>query len=396
MKRESNMLPVMWNKRSDKCQMSISTFTKERTSEHHMMITPRGINNFYEQYQVLKEALLSFILERGKKNCHLVFQRIFFSDITNQSEIITDVDMLKDNGIESTISWVQQPPLNHVKCTLYAYLIETEEEMVIDHSNAPHHTEIHKGAYSHLWSGKLVSQDNGSSYQQTENIFAEYHKLLEGKGYHFSDMCHRTWLYVRDVDTNYQGVVEARNDYFDTVGLIPSNHFVTSTGIEGRDLDVKKNVLMDAYAVKGLSKDQVRYIQALTHLNPTHEYGVRFERGTAIEFGDRKHIYISGTASIDNKGEIVHPNHIVLQADRAMENISALLKEEEASPNNIMQMIIYLRDVADYSIIETYYNERYPNTPKVIVLAPVCRPGWLIEIECIAIKSMNNPTFANF
>ncbi|MDC1106340.1 Rid family hydrolase [Prolixibacteraceae bacterium] len=396
MKRESNMLPVMWNKTSDKCQMSISTFTKERTSEHHIMITPRGIHNFYEQYQTLKEALLSFILERGKRSCHLIFQRIFFSDITNQSDIITDVDMLKDNGIESTISCVQQAPLNHVKCTLYAYLIETEEQCDIDHSNAPYHTEIHKGNYSHLWSGRLVAKNNGSSYQQTENIFGDYHHFLTSKGYHFEEMCHRTWLYVRDVDTNYHGVVEARNDYFDTVGLVPSNHFVTSTGIEGRDRDVKKNVLMDAYAVKGLKKEQVRYIKALTHLNPTHEYGVRFERGTAIEFGDRKHIYISGTASIDNKGEIVHSNHILLQADRAMENISALLDEEDATTENIMQMIIYLRDVADYSIIETYYNERYPNTPKVIVLAPVCRPGWLIEIECIAIKSIHNPDFANF
>ncbi|QZE14060.1 hypothetical protein K4L44_16255 [Halosquirtibacter laminarini] len=396
MKRESNMLPVMWNKSGKKCDMSISTFTKERTSEHHIMITPRGINNFYEQYQVLKEALLSFILERGKKNCHLIFQRIFFSDITNQSEIISEVDMLKDNGIESTISWIQQPPLNHVKCTLYAYLIETEDFIKIDHTLTPKHIELEKGSYSHLWSGRLISSESGDSYAQTEEIFHHYDLLLKEKAYDFAEMCHRTWLYVRDVDTNYQGVVEARNAYFDTIGLIPSNHFVTSTGIEGRDLDVKKNVVMDAYAVKGLQKEQVRYISALSHLNPTHEYGVRFERGTAIDFGDRRHIYISGTASIDNKGEIVHPNHIILQADRAMENISALLKEEEANTDNIMQMIIYLRDVADYEIIEKYYNERYPNTPKVIVLAPVCRPGWLIEIECIAIKSVNIPAYPNF
>lgn len=396
MENMNNIQPIMWSNKSDKYEMNISTFTKEKTSEHHIMIAPQGISNFYEQYQTLKEALLSFILERGKEQCKLIFQRVFFSDITNQSEIISEVDMLKDNEIESTIAWVQQPPLNHTKCTLYAYLIESEEEMKVDTSKAPHHLKIEKAGYTHIWSGKLTSDKNGSSYDQTENIFAEYHRFLESEGFQFAEMCHRTWLYVRDVDTNYQGVVEGRNDYFDTIGLVPSNHFVTSTGIEGRDLDVKKNVLMDAYAVKGLEKSQIKYIHALSHLNPTHEYGVRFERGTAIDFGDRRHIYISGTASIDNKGQIVHPNQIILQADRAMENIRALLKEVEATPKNIMQMIIYLRDVADYSIVERYYNEQYPNTPKVIVLAPVCRPGWLIEIECIAIKSIHNPMFKNF
>ena len=34
-------------------------------------------------------------------------------------------------------------------------------------------------------------------------------------------------------------------------------------------------------------------------VNRTYEYGVTFERGTAVTYGDRRHVFIAGTASID-------------------------------------------------------------------------------------------------
>ena len=68
---------------------------------------------------------------------------------------------------------------------------------------------------------------------------------------------------------------------------------------------------MDSYAVDGLEPGQIQFLYAPTHLNPTYEYGVTFERGTAVTYGDRKQVFISGTASIDNRGEIVYPGDIV-------------------------------------------------------------------------------------
>ena len=59
-------------------------------------------------------------------------------------------------------------------------------------------------------------------------------------------------------------------------------------------------------------------------------------------------------------------------------------------------MIIYLRDVADYDLVKSLYEERFPDKPYVIVHAPVCRPGWLVEMECMAIKQINNPELPNF
>jgi enamine deaminase RidA (YjgF/YER057c/UK114 family) len=64
--------------------------------------------------------------------------------------------------------------------------------------------------------------------------------------------------------------------------------------------------------------------------------------------------------------------------------------------DDIAQMIVYLRDVADYSLVKSMYDERFPDTPKVIVLAPVCRPAWLIEMECISIKDYHSSKYKNF
>jgi enamine deaminase RidA (YjgF/YER057c/UK114 family) len=126
------------------------------------------------------------------------------------------------------------------------------------------------------------------------------------------------------------------------------------------------------------------------------EYGVTFERAVAIQYGDRKHVFISGTASINNKGQIVHPMDVIKQAGRMFENILTLLHEAEATAEDIAQMIVYIRDIADYQTINNHINKSYPQIPAVIVLASVCRPGWLIEAECMAITATNDSRFADF
>jgi enamine deaminase RidA (YjgF/YER057c/UK114 family) len=137
-------------------------------------------------------------------------------------------------------------------------------------------------------------------------------------------------------------------------------------------------------------------LKAPTHLNPTHEYGVAFERGTVVHYGDRDHIFISGTASIDNLGQIVNTGDIAGQTERAFENVGALLTEAGAAISDLSHLIVYVRDLADSPLIEQYIEHHYPFIPRVIVQAPVCRPGWLIEIEGIAIKATNNPKYNNY
>lgn len=44
--------------------------------------------------------------------------------------------------------------------------------------------------------------------------------------------------------------------------------------------------------------------------------------------------------------------------------------------------VVYLRDISDYAKVDAYMQARFPDTPRIILEARVCRPGWLIEMEC--------------
>ena len=53
--------------------------------------------------------------------------------------------------------------------------------------------------------------------------------------------------------------------------------------------------------------------------------------------------------------------------------------------------------LADKNVaVKSLFDERFPNIPTVITLAPVCRPTWLVEMECIAVKESQNERFRKF
>ena len=115
-----------------------------------------------------------------------------------------------------------------------------------------------------------------------------------------------------------------------------------------------------------------------------------------MDYGDRRQVFISGTASINHRGEVVYPGDIRKQTERMWENVETLLKEAEMSFDDIGQMLVYLRDAADYAVVREMFDQRFPEMPKVILLAPVCRPGWLIEMECMGTKMMKHTPYPDF
>ena len=315
-----------------------------------------------------------------------VFIRFFLSDAANQSGLLTEA--LADFP-PCACSIIEQPPLDGTKLALWVYL----QTQVTPRSFLEGLTGIEHNGYVHLWGGSAC-RPGTDSHEQTRRLLEDYATALEDNGGRLADNCIRTWFFVQNVDVNYGAVVNARRTVFERHNLTPKTHYITSTGIEGRQADPACLVALDAYAVHGLKPEQQQILYARTHLNPTYEYGVTFERGIRIEYGDRSHIFLSGTASIDHCGNIVAPGDIQGQIDRMLENIKALLAEAEAGEEDLAQIIVYLRDPGDYPTVKACFEKRYAHIPGIIVWAPVCRPGWLIEMEGIAIKERNHPEFA--
>ena len=373
----------------------LGTFIPEQggVAEFHAMIT---LNSVFapaaEQYRLLEEAVRRLEL----KDATLVWKHFFVSDAINQSSYVNE-------SANEAVSVVQQPPLNGSKASLWLYFIENAKlshdpdgATIVERPHYKHlfHTRLHER--SAVASKSPLMSLPSSSEHQTNKLLSRFVQSLSRYGCTLERNCIRTWIYVQDVDVQYAGMVAARRNFFEKEGLTPQTHYIASTGIEGRYIYPDVLVLMDTYTISNVDPAQIKYLHAPTHLNPTYEYGVTFERGTSVDYGDRRHIFISGTASINHNGQIEHPLDVEKQTARTFENVQALLTEAGADMAAILCMIVYLRDTADYAVVDRYINTHYPTIPRLILLAPVCRPGWLIEIECIAIQSIENKNFAAF
>jgi len=354
--------------------------------EYHVMI---HVNSSRLPYTTQLEAVMNAynsLIEGPMKGAQAVFKRYFLSDAANQADeiIVSDVT-------DCAKSIIQQAPLDGTKVALWVYLM-TDVQTGLSQSGL---YEVRHGDFRHLWNGSAHNMAANSEYQ-TRLLFNEYNMQLIEEGCTLEANCIRTWFFVNDVDLNYGGVVRARNQFFFTQGLTVHTHFIASTGIGGRQQDPNVLSQMDNYAIAGVKKEQIHYLYAPSHLNRTSDYGVSFERGTYVDYADRRHVFISGTASINNKGEVMYPKDIVKQTHRMWENVEALLAEADCTFDEIGEMVVYLRDTADYDLVKEMYEERFPGKPYVIVHAPVCRPGWLIEMECMAVKKIDKPEHAAF
>ena len=319
-------------------------------------------------------------------NARAVFKRYFLSDAANQAD-----DVIMADVTDCAKSIIQQAPLDGTKIALWVYLM-TNIQTSITKSGL---YEVSHGEFRHLFNASAHNLAANSEYQM-RLLFNEYIMQLAEEGCTLSENCIRTWHFVNDIDLNYGGVVRARNQVFFTQGLTVHTHFISSTGIGGRQQDPNVLTQMDNYAVAGIKQEQIHYLYAPTHLNRTSDYGVSFERGTYIDYADRRHVFISGTASINNKGEIMFPKDIEKQTQRMIENVEVLLKEADCSFDEVGEMVVYLRDIADHDLVRNVFDTQFPGKPYIIVHAPVCRSGWLIEMECMAVKTIELPNLPKF
>lgn len=351
--------------------------------ESHVILNYVGNEiEFVSQANALDKALETLRRDNLGHSYNAVFKRYFLSDSANQFSHLKISD-------ECAVSIVEQPPLNGSKIAIWIYFQQDVDVKRLDCGLY----EVAHGSHQHYWLGSSTAPGIHSEVA-TRLLLGDYDINLNNLGCSLIDNCVRTWFFVQNVDVNYAGVVKGRNDVFVQKGLTRDTHFIASTGIGGRHPNHNITVEMDAYAVSDLADGQMSYLYATDYLNPTYEYGVAFERGTCVDYADRRHIFISGTASINNKGEVVHVGNIVKQTKRMWQNVEALLAEAQCNWDDVAHLIVYLRDIADYKAVSEMFRNHFPHVPTVIVLAPVCRPGWLIEMECMAIKANSNSQYA--
>jgi enamine deaminase RidA (YjgF/YER057c/UK114 family) len=117
---------------------------------------------------------------------------------------------------------------------------------------------------------------------------------------------------------------------------------------------------------------------------------VSFTRGMRVELDKCVMLFISGTASVGDDGESLHPGDIEAQTRRTFHNITGLLAAEGADWHDIVRTTCYLADFRYYDpfneVRNAFYSEQElnPLPASTCIEARICRPELLVEIEAIA------------
>jgi enamine deaminase RidA (YjgF/YER057c/UK114 family) len=376
----------------------VSSFvTDEGAEEYHLAVTTGESSSIERALTSLNEKYLLACKKLDLSQETLAFCRFYLSDIANQKDILV-ASPLFHHVRNGAVSIIQQNPLTPDAVALLAYHVKRPGGAPYAREIANHRTDIWRRGlsikgdrYTMVWTSNFTGFGTLDSKLQTENLFDSFSGYLERQGVTIKNNLVRTWVYVRDIDNNYEGMVEARKDFFSKVGLTRETRYVASTGIEGKAADTGALVTMDSLSFGNIREEQIVCMNAFDHLSPTIIYGVTFERGLRVRFGDRSHLYLSGTASIDKDGKILHIGDIEKQTLRTIENVEALLRNQDAGLNDLAYLIAYIRNPKHSEIVETILRSKLPaDLPLVIVEGAVCRPGWLFEMDGVAIIKDKN------
>lgn len=335
--------------------------------ENYIILRPKQTGAFSDRIEELFTQVTDYLSREVQAGRTLQLAKVFLSDAQNQYQQFVESELYQNVLSKVASSIIEQTPLDGSKVSVLLVTSDSAAEYI----------------YNSL---RLCAEETkgSNSYLQTVLLFEKYIKSIETQGLDIATHLVRTWIYVADIDVNYEGVVKARNDIFKRYGLTADTHFIASTGIGGNSEIRTACVAIDFLTYPGICEENKTYLKALDHLNPTHEYGVAFERGTMLETDHERKYFISGTASIDRHGHVIYLGNVIRQTERLLENIDALLRNAGATLCDVNYFIIYLRDLSDYQAVDRYMEQHYPDKPRILVQAKVCRPEWLVEMECTA------------
>lgn len=220
-----------------------------------------------------------------------------------------------------------------------------------------------------------------NAYEQALAMFGLAEDLLARAGMTFHDVV-RTWIHLRRMERDYASLNRARREFFAAREIDPPP---ASTGIGGGMAPDRHDLCLAIHAVRAEPAPERSVISA-PMLSEAMLYGSDFTRGMRIVEANKVALHISGTASIDEAGRTAHPGDFEGQVDRTLSNVAALLEGQGASFEAVVSAITYLKRPEDAERLRAKLHAAgFEGFPNALVVAPICRPELLCEIEALAV-----------
>ncbi|MCC6849101.1 MAG: hypothetical protein IT294_11430 [Deltaproteobacteria bacterium] len=225
----------------------------------------------------------------------------------------------------------------------------------------------------------------GDAFAQALDMFGAAERLLVRCGMGFRDVV-RTWIYLRDIDRDYDALNRARREFFQRRGL---GVRPASTGVQGVPFPDAHDFSIRLHAVRSARPLAVGTMSTPT-LNEAWSYGADFSRGLRVVDANKVVLHLSGTASIDEAGRSVHIGDVAAQGERMLHNIATLLAGQGATFADLVSGVVYLKRAEDAPQLRALCRQRgFDGFPCALVEAPLCRPELLCEAEAIALLPLD-------
>lgn len=246
-------------------------------------------------------------------------------------------------------------------------------------------------------------------YQESATAFRRMAEQLARAGVGF-DQVVRTWIYINQITAGHEGrqryqeLNRARTDFYGDIRFggrlrgpgVSEPGFPASTGIGTRGAHID----MACVALDSQRPDVFIVPLENPQQTPACAYGAKyssqspkFSRAMAVVQGHFVSTLVSGTASIV-EAKSVFPGDILRQTQQTLHNIERLIAPENfarhglagsgATLRDVAKLRVYVRHPEDYERCREVVEQRLPNVPAIYLLADVCRPDLLVEIEAVA------------
>jgi enamine deaminase RidA (YjgF/YER057c/UK114 family) len=228
---------------------------------------------------------------------------------------------------------------------------------------------------------RMGSGGNRALADLAYDMFSFASHALTDRGLSFYDVV-RTWIYLRDIDRDYTAFNQGRRRFFEAAGLV---RLPASTGIRAALADGNGPLAMDLYAVGAGGEATVAAMNSAP-MGEARDYGSFFARGSLLREAGQRLAFLSGTASIDEQGQIVAPGDAQGQLRCMLANAAGVLEQAGLGLADAVSVTAYLRRA---SLLSEFRRAAQAaglpaSVPTAIVVANICRPEWLCEIELVA------------
>ena len=99
-----------------------------------------------------------------------------------------------------------------------------------------------------------------------------------------------------------------------------------------------------------------------------------------------RYVFTAGQVAWDGAGDVVGMGDVRAQTIQTLNNVDSVLKEGGATRDDVLKCNVYLKDMADFQVMNDEFAKFFPDNPpaRTTVQTPLAEPEMLVEIEAVA------------